>query len=80
MIHKMKFLNKKKAILKFKNAQYPVMQQQDTTSKNIPNDIDLKTNKLITGPNASGKTSLLKTTITNILLSQQFGLGFFRKR
>ena len=78
-IHKMKFLNKKKALLKFKDARYPAMQQQESNAKNIPNDIDLKTNKLITGPNASGKTSLLKTTITNILLSQQFGLGYFEK-
>ena len=75
----MKFLKKKNAVLKFKEAHYPVMQQQKSESKNIPNDIDLKTNKLITGPNASGKTSLLKTTITNILLSQQFGFGFFKK-
>jgi DNA mismatch repair ATPase MutS len=78
-INKMKFLKKKNAVLKFKEAHYPVMQQQKSESKNIPNDIDLKTNKLITGPNASGKTSLLKTTITNILLSQQFGFGFFKK-
>jgi DNA mismatch repair ATPase MutS len=78
-INKMKFLKKENAVLKFKEAHYPVMQQQKSESKNIPNDIDLKTNKLITGPNASGKTSLLKTTITNILLSQQFGYGFFKK-
>ena len=78
-INKMKYLKRSKAVLKLKKAQYPVMQQQLSESKNIPNDIDLKTNKLITGPNASGKTSLLKTTITNILLSQQFGFGFFKK-
>ena len=69
-IHKTKYLNYKKAVLRLKGAYYPTMQRQQTQSKTIPNDIDLKTNKLITGPNASGKTSLLKTTITNVLLSQ----------
>jgi len=78
-IHKTKYLKYKKATLRFKEAYYPVMQHQQTQSKTIPNDINLKTNKLITGPNASGKTSLLKTTITNVLLSQQFGYGYFHK-
>ena len=34
---------------------------------------------LITGPNAAGKTTLLKTTIFNIILSQQIGFGFYKK-
>jgi DNA mismatch repair ATPase MutS len=32
---------------------------------------------IITGPNASGKTTILKSTLINILLSQQFGCGFY---
>ena len=43
----------------------------------IPNDINLKTNKIITGPNASGKTSILKNVITNLLISQQTGYGYY---
>ncbi|GAG08450.1 unnamed protein product, partial [marine sediment metagenome] len=35
--------------------------------------------KLITGPNASGKTTLLKTVTTNLLLTQQIGFGFYKK-
>ena len=34
---------------------------------------------MITGPNASGKTTYLKTTAINIILSQQFGMGFYSK-
>ena len=37
----------------------------------------LAKNIVITGPNASGKTTTLKTTIINILLSQQIGYGCF---
>jgi DNA mismatch repair ATPase MutS len=33
---------------------------------------------IITGVNASGKTTYLKTTTINILLSQQFGMGFYK--
>ena len=36
-----------------------------------------KKNHIITGPNASGKTTLLKSTIINVLLSQQIGYGYY---
>ena len=45
----------------------------------MKNNINLKSSKIITGPNASGKTTILKTTIINILLCQQFGYGYFKK-
>jgi hypothetical protein len=32
---------------------------------------------IITGPNASGKTTLLKTTALNIIFSQQVGMGYY---
>jgi DNA mismatch repair ATPase MutS len=35
---------------------------------------------IITGPNASGKTTLLKTTTINIICAQQVGVGFFNER
>lgn len=76
-VNKTKFLKKKNTILNFKEARYPILQQQNKTDKNIPNDISLEKNKIITGPNASGKTSILKTTITNLLISQQIGYGFY---
>jgi hypothetical protein len=78
-INKTTFSTKNHTILKMKQAYYPTLQYQSIQNKNIPNDISLKKNKIITGPNASGKTSLLKNIITNLLISQQFGYGFFKK-
>lgn len=78
-INKTLFVKNKKAILKFTKAYYPTLQNQKGSTKNIPNNISLNKNKIITGPNASGKTSILKTTISNLLLSQQFGFGFYEK-
>jgi DNA mismatch repair ATPase MutS len=34
---------------------------------------------IITGPNASGKTTTLKTVLINVILSQQIGFGCFDK-
>jgi hypothetical protein len=34
---------------------------------------------IITGPNASGKTTFLKTTALNIIFTQQVGVGFYEK-
>jgi hypothetical protein len=43
----------------------------------IKNTIKFKKNKIITGPNASGKTTILKSTLINIIFTQQFGCGFY---
>ena len=56
----------------FKNQHYPTHE-----TKSVPNTINLKKNLIITGPNASGKTTQLKTTAINIIFTQQFGLGFY---
>ena len=52
-----------------------------TNDKNEPkivkNSYSLDKNLIITGPNASGKTTLLKSTLFNIILAQQIGCGFF---
>ena len=50
---------------------YPINYNMET------NNINMENNIIITGPNASGKTTLLKTTAINIILSQQFGCGFY---
>jgi hypothetical protein len=44
----------------------------------IKNNVCLDKNHVITGPNASGKTTLLKSTLTNIIFAQQWGWGFFK--
>lgn len=46
-------------------------------SNPIKNTVKFKKNMIITGPNASGKTTILKSTLINILFSQQFGCGFY---
>ncbi len=43
----------------------------------VKNTIKFKKNLIITGPNASGKTTILKSTLINIILTQQFGCGFY---
>lgn len=47
--------------------------------KNVRNDIELTKNLIITGPNASGKTTLIKSTILNLLLSQSIGCGCYSR-
>jgi len=61
----------KKTILE--NSYYATLKNNNP----IKNTVKLKKNMIITGPNASGKTTILKSTLINILLSQQFGCGFY---
>lgn len=58
---------------KFKNAYYPVFKNKT----HVKNSYSLKNSAIISGPNASGKTTLIKTTLFNVLLSQQIGYGFY---
>jgi hypothetical protein len=44
----------------------------------VKNSCRFDKNMIITGPNASGKTTLLKTTTINIIFTQQFGCGFYK--
>lgn len=53
---------------------YPPHKDEDSCVKN---DVTLDSFSVITGPNASGKTTFLKTTAINIILAQQLGIGFF---
>lgn len=61
----------KKSIIE--NSYYPCLKN----SNPIKNTIKLKKNMIITGPNASGKTTMLKSTLINIIFTQQFGCGFY---
>ncbi len=69
LINKCKFGKKSK----MKNAYFPHVM----SSCPVKNTIDLSKNIAITGPNASGKTTILKTTIFNLIFSQSFGYGFY---
>jgi len=58
----------------FKKAYYPALINKNP----IYNDFKFKKNIIITGPNASGKTTALKSSLINIFLSQQIGCGFYK--
>ena len=60
---------------KYIRAQFYPAHQND---EYVANDANLDNKLIITGPNASGKTTFLKTTELNLLFSQQFGFGFFQ--
>jgi len=47
-------------------------------SECVKNNIKIKNNYIITGPNASGKTTLIKSVMINLLLSQQIGFGCYQ--
>lgn len=61
----------------FKNSYYASLSRPTSNFKPIKNNIKLKKNMIITGPNASGKTTILKSTLINIIFTQQFGCGFY---
>ena len=52
-------------------------QKQKQEQKQQANDCDLSKSIVLTGVNASGKTTYLKSTAINVLLSQQYGCGFY---
>jgi len=58
----------------FKKMYYPKFIDDKSV---VTNDCNLDKNMIITGPNASGKTTILKSTMINIILSQQVGFGCF---
>lgn len=62
----------------FKEQYYPVLLKNDHDRTTIvKNNLNMKRNMIITGPNASGKTTYLKTTALNLIFTQQFGAGFY---
>jgi hypothetical protein len=66
----------KSGITKLVSQVYAPLKAQDTTNV-IANDVVLDKQLIITGPNAAGKTTVIKTTLFNIILSQQIGFGFY---
>ena len=52
---------------------YPALVNQSF----VTNSVDLSSNMVVTGVNAGGKTTFLKTTILNVIFTQQFGCGFY---
>ena len=65
--------DQKKTKLRMKNVFHPSIKNP------IKNSINLNKNRIITGPNAAGKTTILKATILNTIFSQQIGMGYYKK-
>tara|TARA_B100000902_G_scaffold399910_2_gene473548 strand:- start:5914 stop:7710 length:1797 start_codon:yes stop_codon:yes gene_type:complete len=65
--------NDKKIIIK--NSYFAALNNNNP----IKNNIKLDNNIIITGPNAAGKTTILKSILYNSILSQQIGCGFYSK-
>jgi len=66
------FISKTKKSV-FRNSYYACLKDNNP----VKNTIKFNKNQIITGPNASGKTTILKSTLINIILTQQFGCGFY---
>ena len=83
IINTCKFTNKK-TLCNLKNQYHPIyisklLHNNNTQSDIIKNTIIFKNNIIITGPNASGKTTILKSCISNLIISQQIGMGCYDK-
>jgi hypothetical protein len=63
-----------KSLCKFEKSFYPTLMNEP----HVKNTCDFKTNMIITGPNASGKTTILKTSLINVIMTQQFGCGCYK--
>lgn len=73
-MNKCKYMkNKNKCI--FRDSYYGPLQSDKNV---VSNTYSLDNNIIITGPNAAGKTTILKGTLFNIILSQQIGYGFYK--
>jgi hypothetical protein len=64
-------------VVSFKDIYYPMTNNDVIKNNVIKNNIVLDKNIIITGPNASGKTTILKSVLMNIIFTQQFGYGFY---
>jgi hypothetical protein len=67
-----KFTNKKNKNM-MKQNYYACLKDK----KHVKNNIKINKNLIISGPNASGKTTIIKSVLINIIFSQQFGCGFY---
>jgi len=63
--------SRSKNVTKFKNLYYPPHETP------VKNNVIIDKKIIITGPNAAGKTTVIKSTLMNIILSQQIGYGFY---
>ena len=72
------FLNKNIPTINIKNIWHPYL-NKDEVNNIVKNSIDIKNKILITGPNAAGKSTFIKSVIINIILSQTIGISSSEK-
>ena len=74
-MNKCNYLSKKSKKSTFCNEMYylPLI-----SNNHITNDVKLDKNIIITGPNASGKTTLIKSLMINLFLNQSIGFGCYK--
>lgn len=65
--------NKNKKVV-FKDIFYTNLDKDEA----VKNNISLDKNNIITGPNASGKTTIIKSVLLNLILMQSIGVGYFK--
>ena len=67
-----KFIKNNK-VTKISNSYYlPLINKNK-----VKNNVEFKKNIIITGPNASGKTTIIKSCLINLFLSQSIGFGCY---
>jgi len=85
-IYGAKLLKEKTPVVQLKEMYYPALVASETEGEDdedepkrtiIKNNVSLSKNLMITGPNASGKTTTIKAIFINVLLTQQFGMGCY---
>jgi hypothetical protein len=73
-VHYASFSEKKST--RFVEQYYPPLLEQPE-GKIVKNTCAFDKNMIVSAPNAAGKTTILKTTLINIIFSQQLGCGFY---
>lgn len=66
-----KYINSNRPKIHIKEIWHPYLKDNNV----VKNDISINKNILITGPNAGGKSTFIKTIVINILLSQTIGIA-----
>jgi DNA mismatch repair ATPase MutS len=69
---------KRTGVTKLFGQFYAPLKAHDST-KVVANDVILDKQLVITGPNAAGKTTVIKSTLFNLIISQQLGYGFYER-
>jgi hypothetical protein len=64
------FIHKKNPTINFNDIWHPYLDKST-----VKNSINIKNNLLITGPNAAGKSTFIKSVIINIIMSQTIGIS-----